>query len=322
MNIFAEMGKSLSFSNYRLYRSDRGGKNFLYLLMLSIIGFIIVVMLGFYVPVMLNGGIESFLDEVPDFSMSSDGILTIDHEPIDSVTDENQRLVVDTGYEYGYDDSTGTIYRIIGYADDASGYTTEDVIDVSQYSQSAVISKNALVMYQQGQCEVLEYNEIPANILSKISNEGLLELIKSMAIIITVIVFFAFIIRLALWNIVNAAIGAIISSNMGVKNTFGQNYAMALRAYTPVYLVSCILVAFGISVPFKWVIMLLVTGFILSKAIKTIKAQLEKDAAEAAMTAAAPNADSDLMFRAMYGENDVYHNTGSDTNTDGNDNRY
>ena len=321
MNIFAEMGKSLSFSNYRLYRSDSGGKSFLYLLMLAIIGFIIVVMLGFYAPIMTDGGFKSFLDEVPDFSMTSDGILTIDHGPIDSVTDENQRLIVDTEYEYGYDDSTGTIYRVVGSADDAAGYMTEDVIDVSEYSQSAVISKNALVMYQQGQGEMLEYNEIPAEILSKINNEGLLELITNFAIIITVIVFFVFIIRLALWNVVNAAIGAIISSNLGVKNTFGQNYTMALRAYTPVYLASCILVAFGISVPFKWVIMLLVTGFILSKAIKTIKEQIEKDAAEAAMTDAAPNADSDLMFRAMYGESDVYHNTW-DTNTDGNDNRY
>jgi hypothetical protein len=70
---------------------------------------------------------------------------------------------------------------------------------------------------------------------------------------------------------------------------------MSLRAYTVVYFVKCILFALWISIPFKSILGLLVTGLVLSKGIKNIKKQLDEEE-QAAI-------DSDLMFRMMYGEN-------------------
>ncbi len=309
MNVFTEMTKCLSFGSYRVFRSNSGGKNFLYLLTLSVIGYILTVVIGLCVPLMNNGGFDGLAEEIPAFEMSADGILTVDYE-LDTTSSSNQRMVIDTDYNYSFDEDTNTIFR-------NNNGVREDMLDAYGYRQVVVISRNALVAQNEGEVTVMQYSEIPAEYLEKINVPSLIELLKKLFVIFLIAAFVFYIVRLAVWNIVNAAIGACISSSMGVKNTFGQLYSMSLRAYTLPYLVSCLLVLLKIHVPFKLVLVLLATGFILSRGIKAIKAQMQAEEAQNI------SIDSDSAFRAMYGDNNPFVftedndlNSGSGTGTD------
>lgn len=294
MNIFAEMTKCLSFENYRLFRSNRGGKNFLYMLLMAIICYVLTIVVGVFGVIIKNGGFDSLKEDIPAFSMSSDGILTAESK-FDEVSDSNQRIIVDTESFYDYDDESGAVYQYT-----ADGYANE-FCNIYDYRQFVAITNDCIIFYQTQDNEginCLYYEDIPQEYLKWINTDGLIELIKRLSIAFAIAAFFFVFIRLALWNIVNAGLMAILGSSKGVKNTFGQLYSMALRAYTPAYLVCCLVLAFHIPVPFKTILSLLATGFIMSKALKTLKEQEMETAAMAVSTD-----DSDAMFRAMYGEN-------------------
>lgn len=293
MNIFAEMTKCFSFKSYRLFRCDTAGKNFLYMLVMTAIGFLLTVCVGIYMPLANMGGLDGIAEEIPDFSLSDDGLLYIDYQL--DFGDGDTKVVIDTDYNYNYDESTDTIFR-------NNNGVREDVIDCSQYGQSAAVGKNMAVMCDDTSTDErvkkLEYTEIPVEYRSYINRDMLMELAKKLLTYFTIAMPFIIFIRLAIWSMVNAALGGCISSAMKVKNNFGQLYSMGLRAYTPVYFVFCLLSAFSVSVPFKPIILLIATGFILSGGIKAIKRQLEEEE----QAAQQPDFDSDLAFRALYSE--------------------
>lgn len=294
MNIFAEMAGCLSFKNYRLFRSDRGGKNFGYMLIMTIICYLLTVVVGVFGSVIKKGGFDFLKEEIPAFSMSEEGILTIDGK-FDETSSSNQRVIVDTDSFFDYDEESGTIYK---YGMDGS---SQELCNAFDYRQFVVVSADCAIMYQAQDTEginCLYYEDIPQEYLSVINTDSLVELIKKFAVIFAVVAFIFILIRLAVWNIVNAGLMAILSSSKGMKNTFGQLYSMALRAYTPAYLVCCLVSAFSIPIPFKTILAMIATAFIMTKALKTLKEQEEETAALAVSTQ-----DSDAMFRAMYGEN-------------------
>lgn len=293
MNIFAEMTKCFSFNSYRLFRCDTAGKNFLYMLVMTAVGFLLTVCVGIYMPLAAMGGMAGFAKDIPEFSLSDDGILYIDYKL--DVAEGNSRVIIDTDYNYNYDEFTDTIFR-------NNNGTAETVVDCSQYGQSAVIGRNMLIACDDenygDRIKKIEYTEIPTEYRSYINLQSLIELFESLLKYFTIAMPFIIFIRLAIWSMINAALGGCISSAMKVKNSFGQLYSMGLRAYTPVYFVFCLLAAFHVSIPFKPIILLIATGFILSGGIKAIKRQLEEEA----QAAQQPDFDSDLAYRALYGE--------------------
>ena len=307
MNIFTEMTKCLSFPTYRVFRSDTGGKNFLYLLVMSLIGFVLTVGVGLYIPFITMGGLSGIEENIPYFNMSDDGILTVDYK-LSTVTDDNDLFIIDTDSYYTCDEESNILYL------SGDSVTYEPVEDLNDYGRAIVVSAESFIICDngKGETEELAYSDIPAEYLAKINITSLMELIgKFMIIFIICALLFSFI-RLAVWNVVNAAVGACISSSMGVKNTFGQNYAMGLRAYTPMYLICCLLSAFHVGFPFKIIVMLLVTGFILSRGIKAVKRQLDEEEVQLSQM----GMDSDLAYRAMYGENNAFEQY--ENNTDKN----
>ncbi len=301
MNIFTQMTKSLSFPAYRIFRSSTGGKNFLYLFTLAVIGYIISVGIGIALPAYSADGIDNLTEELPFFEMSPEGVLTVDLQH-DEVTDENQRFILDTTRNYGYDEESKTVYI-------DNGGVREDVFFTDDYNQSLVIGRNMAFANSEGEAIPLVYSELPLEWLEKINTVFLIKLIKTFFAIFLAVAFIFYIIRLSVWNLVNTAVGAVISSTMGVKNTFGQLYSMSLRAYTIPYLLSNLLLLLGIYIPFKTIIMLIATGFILSKGIKSVKNQLDEEAAQSL------NVDSsDLAFRSMYGEQNAFEYTDDNNN--------
>ncbi len=301
MNIFTQMTKSLSFPAYRIFRSSTGGKNFLYLFTLAVIGYIISVGIGIALPAYSADGIDNLTEELPFFEMSPEGVLTVDLQH-DEVTDENQRFILDTTRNYGYDEESKTVYI-------DNGGVREDVFFTDDYNQSLVIGRNMAFANSEGEAIPLVYSELPLEWLEKINTVFLIKFIKTLFAIFLAVAFIFYIIRLSVWNLVNTAVGAVISSTMGVKNTFGQLYSMSLRAYTIPYLLSNLLLLLGIYIPFKTIIMLIATGFILSKGIKSVKNQLDEEAAQSL------NVDSsDLAFRSMYGEQNAFEYTDDNNN--------
>lgn len=309
MNVFAEMTKSLSFENYRLFRSDRGGKNFLYLLLMTVICYLLTIVLGVFSPVIKKGGFDFLKDELPAFSMSEEGILTIDGK-FDETSSSNQRVIIDTDSFFAYDEESGTVYK---YGSDGS---EQEFCNAFDYRQFVVVAADCIIMYQAQDNEgimCLDYMDIPQEYLNIINTDSLVELIKKLAVVFAIVAFIFIFIRLVLWNIVNTGLMAILSSSKGMKNTFGQLYSMSLRAYTVPYLVCCLIAAFSIPVPFKTLLALMATAFIMAKALATLKRQEEETAALAVSTQ-----DSDAMFRALYGESGQDIMTGSNSEQDNN----
>jgi hypothetical protein len=287
MNVFTEMTKSLSPSSYRIFRSESGGKNFGYFIAMSIIGFIITIGIGVYMQFVGAGGLEQ---KIPEFSMSDDAVLTVDSK----VDDEKfgERLIINTDYDYTYDEATGYVLWT-----DESGVMHTAIDTNTEGGRFLVIGRNTMISADDAELKVTHYSDFDSETLESINKDNFIALIKKLLIPAVVVLLLFVAIRLALWNLVNTAVAACISSTMGVKNTFGQLYAMSLRAYTVVYFVKCILFALWISIPFKTILGLLVTGLVLSRGIKNIKKQLDEEEQAAAAV------DSDLMFRMMYGEN-------------------
>jgi hypothetical protein len=268
MNVFTEMAKSLSPSAYRVFRDDSGGKSFLYFLTLSLVGFILTIVVGLYLPLVAASGI---VEKIPEFSMSQDGVLTADYT-VDT-TNSGRRFIVDTQHNYTYDENTSYVLQT-----DEGGVMHALFSVPRDEDEFFVIGRNALIVSNDNGINMIEYKDLESETKSKANKTYLLELFKRLTIPVGLVLFVLVALRLAIWNVVNAAMGACISSSMGVKNTFGQLYAMGFRAYTAVYLIKCILFAFHISLPFKTVLGLLITGLILSKGIKNVKAQLDTEA--------------------------------------------
>lgn len=262
MGVFKEMTRTLSFESYVQFRKSRSGKNFLYILVLSLICWLLTVVVSWGIFFAVHGAY--LMESIPYFSMSSEGIFTVE-ESIDE-TDDNDRIVIDTSYEYSYDPENGNIYRNL------SG-VSEFFMNADDYGQFFVIGSNSVIVNTDDLDEVFEYqySDIPVRYLEMINTGFLISVIKKIIIIVGIIAFFFIFIRLTLWNIVNGVLAAVIGSGMGMRNSFGQLYSMALRAYTPVYLVCCIASAAGFGIPFKTIICLVVTGIILAKAMKVIR---------------------------------------------------
>jgi hypothetical protein len=268
MNVFTEMTKSLLPSSYRIFRSDSWGKNFGYFIVVSLIGFIITMVIGVYMQVVGVGGIEQ---KIPEFSMSDDAVLTADLK-VDSEK-FGERLIINTDYDYTYDEATGYVLWT-----DESGVMHVAIDTNSEGGNFVIIGRNASISANENELRVNNYSELDSETLKSINKDSLISFIKKLFIPAVIVLFLLVAIRLALWNLVNTVAAACISSTMGVKNTFGQLYAMSLRAYTVVYFVKCILFAFHISLPFKTVLGMLITGLVLSKGIKDVKAQLDTEA--------------------------------------------
>jgi hypothetical protein len=285
MGVFKEMTRCLSFQNYRLYRTSTGGKNFLYLLMLSIIGFVLTIILGVCVPYAIEGGSSVILDKCPQFSMSSDGVLTVDGDY--DINDGDTRFIVNTDYNIECDEENGIVYR-------DNGGELEELLDAKSSSNTIVIGANRSVLNTDGELVQMDYTNFSTKTRAKINNEGLADSVDFFFKALVILAFFFCIIRFAIWNIVNAIMGGVISSSMGVKNTFGQNYSMGMRAYTLPYIISCLCDAFNVGVPFKSVLVLCATGFILSRGIKAIKTQLEEEQQTELDTSSDESANMDL----------------------------
>ena len=303
MSIFKEMAQCLSFPKYRLFRADTAGKNFGYIIVLSIVCFLLTAVVGIYVPYKTMGGTDKISEHLPEFSMSPDGVLTVE-QTVNHETSDGTRFVVDTSYDVNYDKSSGVVYDDLG----------NEILAKNDYNKFVVVAANAAVVKNDnGEVQQVDYKSIPAEYIGKINKATVLELINKFMLWLMVFLFVFIIIRLAVFNIVNAGISAIISSSMGVKNTFGQLYSMSLRAYTPVYIVKCVMSMLHLSL-LQNIIGLVVTGLIMSKALKTIKQQLEE---EKARDIAQVDNFSDLSYRSMYSDDGVYNT--QDNNLDNND---
>jgi hypothetical protein len=236
--------------------------------MLSIIGFILTIVFGICVPYAMEGGSSVISDKFPQFSMSSDGILTVDGDY--DINDNDTRYIVNTDYTIECDEENGIVYR-------DNGGVREELLDAKSSDNTFIIGANRAVLNNNGELIQIDYTNFSTKTRAKINNEGLADTLDFFVKLLVILAFFFYIIRLSVWNVVNAIMGVVIGNSMGVKNTFGQNYSMGLRAYTLPFIVSGLFSAFKVTIPFKTLWVLCATGFVLSRGVKAIKTQLEEE---------------------------------------------
>lgn len=261
MNIFAELAHSVyDFKSYPGYRKNKGGKAFLYGLLLSAVYILVSVLLPGIITIVGFGGFGDMVREaIPDFRLE-DGRLWVE-EPV-----EVQQ----------YDSYQGGIcFRV-----DTDYPITEEITDIDLLAFDQVLildAEHGIVKAEGGSVIRFSYNDFD---LGDWDRETFLkELVPLIPVflwvMLVIIVCFGFFGFFA-GAFVAAVIGSILSAVMGCRLKFGELYKLAIYARTPAMIVKCIYSWIPIVIPYFYVINFGISAFYMWKAMQYIKEEMQK----------------------------------------------
>lgn len=256
VNIFAELVHSVyDFKSYPGYRKNKGGKVFLYGLLLSTLFFLISVLLPVITTIVGFGGFVNMVREaIPNFELE-DGRLWVE-EPV-----EIQQ----------YDSYQGGIcFRV-----DTENPITEEITDVDLLAFDQVLvldAEHGIVKAEGGSVIRFSYRDFD------IGNWDRESFLKEMVPVIPIILWVGLIIIVCsgffgffAGAFVTAVIGSIQSAVMGCRLKFGDLYKLAIYARTPAMVVKTVYSWIPLVIPYFYIINFGISAFYMWKALQHIR---------------------------------------------------
>lgn len=249
MNIFAELIHAVyDFKNYPGFRRNKGGKAFLYALVLNLIYFVLALILPMVVTILSFGGFGNVAKAMlPDFRL------------------EDGRLWVAETYDVQeYNTAYGGIYVRV----DTGRPLTEEITDVDLLAFDRVLVMDAehmIVKADGGSAIRVSYEELDlGNWDREMVVQRFLPLVPAF-----LWMFFMFLVCFVLADffvsaLVLSGIGCLMSAITGCGLRFGEIYKLAIYASTPALVVECVyswtpavfsyfyLISYGISAFYMW----------------------------------------------------------------------
>lgn len=260
VNLFAELVHSVyDFKSYPGYRKNKGGKVFLYGLLLSAVYFLISVLLPVVVSIAGFGGFLNMAREaIPDFTLE-DGRLWV-AEPVDIQQ---------------YDSYQGGIcFRV-----DTDHPITEEITDVDLLAFDQVLvldAEHGIVKAEGGSVIRFSYSDFDLGDWDRESFlEELVPLIPVFLWVMLVIVVCFGLFGFFAGAFVTAVTGSILSAVTGCRLKFGELYKLAIYARTPAMVVKSVYSWVPIVIPYFYVINFGVSAFYMWKAMQHIKEEMQ-----------------------------------------------
>lgn len=251
MNIFKEMALSIySYKSYSQFIKNKKVRIFGFGVLLMTIYFLIAWALPAIIhPLSFSSLQESFLEEVPDFTLQ-DGVLWVNGT---------------------YEEDTGTSYI---YVNTAPEYTVGEISELEgsypDYTDVMLIDSEKLIQKSGISWQITYFSDIPV----KVDKQTIANLLPKMGIIMVAFYLIAYIMMTALFFfgvLFVALCGRIITSRMNRRLTFGQLYIMAIYSRTFPLLLKAVISILPVTVPFFEVINFGMSVFIMAMAITQMK---------------------------------------------------
>lgn len=256
MNVFAEMIHAVyDFKSYPVFRKNKGGKAFLYGLLLSFFYLLLSMLLPMVVTFISLGGFGNAIREsIPDFHL------------------EDGRLWVDGTFDIQeYDTQYGGVYIRI----DTERPITEEITDVDLLAFDRVLvmdAEHVIVKADGGSSIRIAYTELDLGDWDRD------EMMKTFLPLLPAFLWFLFVILacaglLGFYGsaLVTAVIGSIMSAVMGCGLKFGELYKLAIYARTPALAVETVYAWIPLVINYFYVISYGVSAFYMWKALRLIK---------------------------------------------------
>jgi len=249
MNIFKELLYSIyNYKYYPEFLKNKLSKVFGVGVLVSMLFYLIAILCPQIFPLMKMGGfINAYRELVPDFRVE-DGRLIMDESY--EYEDDTSLIYIDTDYIF-YD-----IYEKSDYLDD---YTSVILIDCEK-----IIVKN-VIRYQQ-----LYFSDFGVDF----ERDDLIFLVRYISLIYVVCVIAACLPNIGYFfagAFVVTLIGMIIAACMKKKLSFDEVFTLSVYSRTLPVMIKAIVRAFGINIPFFWVVNYGISILILVLAIKCIE---------------------------------------------------
>ncbi len=268
MNVFKELALSVwDFKSYRKFLCNRGGKVFGFsALLLGIYLLLNTVFMAFEAFGAMHVLQNELLAQIPDFVLE-DGILTVEE-----------------AVEY---ESAG-VYIYINTDTHVSTEELEDILRT--HSTVTLMDDVGLVLQSNGERQMLTYEELQEMVGSGRYNQDdlrrfLQQYVPYLYIIVLIVLLFvalgsigAFYFRVLLVSL----IALVIASVMGVKLPYGKIFALSIYTRTVPVLIRLLLnlIGFltvsGVSIPFFWIIDLVISGVYAGLALDAIRSHMQR----------------------------------------------
>lgn len=249
MNIFAELIHAVyDFKSYPVFRRNKGGKAFLYGLLLNVVYFVLALILPMAVTVLSLGGFQNMVRlAIPDFRL------------------EDGRLWVEETYDV---QEYNTAYGGICLKVDTERPLTEEITDVDLLAFDRVLVMDAehmIVKAEGGSVIRISYEDLE---LGDWTRE---KLVQQYLPLVPVLLWvgLVFVVCFGLCGffinvLIVAGIGSIMSAIMGCGLKFGEIYKLAIYARTPALAAESVyswlpfvfryfyVISYGLSAVYMW----------------------------------------------------------------------
>lgn len=241
-NIFSLFGKAFfAFKDYHLFRNLSNGKVFLYVLLISLISYLLTFAWPMGSLFAQFGSLESITDEyVPEFTLSRDGFYCEEEYYIDQ---PDALLVIDCNAVYSPQDLYGYPQGVIMDA--------EKMMSVTNNSAPST----------------LYYSELEEFSLSKADIYSFLPALKVIIFVTFILTYVIYCVSYLFGSLMCCLIAMIINSVLGTKLLFGDLFRLTVYARTiPVILKGVISAVSVFSLPFMlfYVIFIVLMVYVLN----------------------------------------------------------
>lgn len=260
MNVFKEMALSVySYGSYSKFLRNKKGKVFGFGVLLMTIYFLIKMVLPSFTPGSFLDVVESFQENIPDFSL------------------EDGTLWVDDVWEA--DSTTSYVY-----INTSPGIDLEDTSEVREsfrrYRSVMLMDSKKIIMKNDGEWQKLYFSELGVEFDKDDLAEFLPRLYVFCVIFYIVFLIVAYIFMTAfffLGVLFVALIGLLIASCMNYRISFGKLYLLAIYSRTLPLLIKALVSFLPFGIPFFWVLNFGLSAFILAMALMKMKEQMPQN---------------------------------------------
>ena len=249
MNIFKEMALSIySFGSYKEFLQNKKGKVFGFGVMLMLIYFVITMLIPFLFTVFTpNGGIQTLLQNVPDFELKN-GELWIDD--VVEIDEAGTYIYIDTDPEFVFYDAN------------------EMEPMLREYTNAILVDSEKMIIKSEGQVQGFYFSDFGEGDFDK---DSLIGLLPTFYIAFVFLMFLIYIIATALFFfgvLFVALLGMIVASALRYQLTFGQLYLLGIYSRTLPLIIKALVSRLPFSIPYFWVFNFGLSVLILFLAIK------------------------------------------------------
>lgn len=239
---------------YRQLRDEKGGRVFLYLLILALVL-----------------GTISMLLPLAQFLQGVDEMIAVYKQSAPEFRFENGELAVDAEMPIIFDDPRQNAIYII----DTSGETGMEALE--EYDRGLVLTNRmAIIKQNRLQQRVIDLAELRGLRFNKEIFGGFLPYLKAISLLILLFGWIGFICGKLLSGLWVALIGLIIFSTTRLKEPFGRLYKMSIYALTLPILVKTILEAVGWKPSWFFLVYYVIAAvyiYLAAQAIREVKSQ-------------------------------------------------